>query len=157
MRKPFAVLLSFTLLATACVPDASPRLEPPDMPVTSPSDDAPQMPASSPLAPQPGDKGLSRANAYVDNIELRIMESYPVQIGLDIQGTLPTPCHQVRIEVIPPDADNRIVVDVYSVVDPNMVCAQVLADFEASLTLGSFPSGHYSVWVNGKPAGEFDT
>lgn len=33
-------------------------------------------------------------------------------------GGLPTPCNQLRAAVSPPDADNKIMVDVYSVSDP---------------------------------------
>jgi hypothetical protein len=29
--------------------------------------------------------------------------------------------------------------------------------FEATIDLGTYPSGHYSVWVNGELAGEFDS
>jgi hypothetical protein len=29
--------------------------------------------------------------------------------------------------------------------------------FEANIDLGTYPSGHYSVWVNGELAGEFDS
>jgi hypothetical protein len=61
------------------------------------------------------------------------------------------------VEIDPPDAENKIFVDVYSVTDPNQVCVQVLKPFEASIDLGTFPSGHYTVWVNGEMAGEFDT
>jgi hypothetical protein len=55
-----------------------------------------------------------------------------------------------------PDANNNIAVDVYSVVDPAVICIQVLQAFQASVNLGSFPSGHYTVTVNGELGGEFD-
>ena len=74
-----------------------------------------------------------------------------------LAGDLPTPCNQLRAKINPPDTENKIVVDVYSVVDPNQVCVQVLEPFEASIDLGAFPTGHYTVWVNGEMAGEFDT
>jgi hypothetical protein len=48
-------------------------------------------------------------------------------------------------------------VDVYSLVNPSQVCVQVLEPFEESIDLGTFPAGHYTVWVNGDIAGEFDT
>ena len=56
-----------------------------------------------------------------------------------------------------PDQENKILVDVYSVVDPDAVCTQVLEPFQAQIELGTFPSGHYTVWVNGELAGEFDS
>ena len=92
----------------------------------------------------------------IDRSDLLIMESYPIQIALVLQGSLPTPCHQLRVIAKPPDEQNRIQVDVYSVVDPAMVCVQVIELFEVNIGLGSFPTGHYSVWVNEDLVGEFD-
>ena len=57
----------------------------------------------------------------------------------------------------PPDDENKIIVDAYSVVDPNMACIQVLEPFQGSIDLGTFPTGHYTVWINDNLAGEFDT
>jgi len=74
---------------------------------------------------------------------LVIRESFPPQVSLTLAGDLPTPCNQLRTEVSPPDEENRILVDVYSVVEPNQVCVQVLEIFEESIDLESFPTGHY--------------
>jgi hypothetical protein len=85
------------------------------------------------------------------------MESFPPQFMLSLKGNLPTPCHQLRVNVNPPDADNKIMVDVYTVSNPDMICAQVLQPFSETIELGTFPGGHYSVCVNGQLAGEFDS
>jgi hypothetical protein len=114
-------------------------------------------PMSQPHAPQPGDTALTRGAVYLDSEEIVVMESYPVQITLVLKGSLPTPCNQLRVLASPPDEQNRIQVDVYSVIDPAKICAQVLEPFDTNVGLGSFPSGHYSVWVNGKSVGEFDS
>jgi hypothetical protein len=37
-----------------------------------------------------------------------------------------------------------------------MACIQVLEPFQEQIDLGTFPSGHYSVWLNGEWVGEFD-
>ena len=73
------------------------------------------------------------------------------------RGDLPTPCHDLRAIINPPDEENKIVVEVYTVVNPDVICAQVLQPFEESLDLGTFSAGHYTVWINGEMAGEFDT
>jgi hypothetical protein len=112
---------------------------------------------TDPLAPLPDDKQLTRGNAFVQESGLLIRESYPPQIALSVSGELPTPCHQLRIAVPTPDPDNKIAVEVYSVVNPDMMCTQVLKPFQEQVELGSFPSGHYSVWVNGELVGEFDS
>ena len=80
-----------------------------------------------------------------------------MQINLVLRGELPTPCNQLRIKVTPPDAQNLIQVNVYSVVDPDQICTQVLEPFEAVVSLGSFTSGKYSVYVNGEYLGEFES
>lgn len=147
------------LMLAACMP-----VQPmPDAPVVV-LPDATAKPEPSPAVqePQPSlppkneDAALLRASAYVQSAELVSLESYPPRVVLKLRGNLPTPCHQLRTEIKPPDAENRIEVDVYSVVDPDQICIQVLAAFESNLELGSFPAGHYSVWVNGKKVGEFD-
>jgi hypothetical protein len=90
-------------------------------------------------------------------MDLLIRESFPPQIALTLNGELPTPCHQLRVLVNEPDADNRIDVEAYTVVNPDLACIQVVEPFEATLDLGTYPSGHYSVWVNDEPAAEFDS
>lgn len=114
-------------------------------------------PSADPFAPQTGDADLTRGNIYIDEASLVIRESFPPQISLSLSGELPTPCNQMRVEINPPDSENKILVDVYSVIDPDKVCIQVLEPFEEQIDLGAFPSGHYTVWVNGELAGEFDT
>jgi hypothetical protein len=145
------------LLIISCAPQtqAGPG---PDTPVTSPPEDVmlTSEPILNPFAPQPGDKKLTRGTVYLNDPSLMIRESSPPQISLSIDGDLPTPCNKLRVKTHMPDQDNRIMVDVYSLVDPDKVCIQVLEPFRESIDLGKFATGHYSVWVNGKVAGEFD-
>ena len=110
-----------------------------------------------PFAPNPDDINLSRGNVFINESGLVIRESFPPQITLSLSGDLPTPCHELRVNVQEPDSENKINVDVYSVVDPDRVCTQVLEPFQANIDLGTFPSGHYTVWVNEEMVGEFDT
>jgi hypothetical protein len=125
-----------------------------DEPVTGePGDES--TPSPQPWMPQPGDEDLDRGNAFVEASGLLILESFPVQIMLNLSGSLPTPCHQLRVVVAAPDAQNQIAVDVFSLSDPEQICTQNLAPFEANVPLGSFPSGDYTVLVNGEQIGEF--
>lgn len=109
-----------------------------------------------PIAPLPGDANLQRGNVFIESVDLLTMESFPLQFSLSIMGALPTPCHQFRAEIAPPDAENKIAVEIYSLVDPNMMCTQVLKEFNQNIMLGSFPGGHYEVWINGEKVAEFD-
>lgn len=114
-------------------------------------------PINNAYLPQPADSNFSRGTVFIDSSDLLVMESYPVQIALVLNGNLPTPCNQLRVIANPPNEQNQIQVEVYSVIDPAEMCIQVLEPFEANIGLGSFPSGHYSVLVNGEMAGEFDS
>lgn len=168
MKHIIYIMMAFVMLAgcvpTAAQPTESPTLPPSDQPVVSeatpnPSPDTPveggeDMP-EQPFAPLPGDANLQRGNVFIENAELLSMESYPVQFLLSITGALPTPCHQLRVVVSPPDAENKIAVETYSVVDPNMMCTQVLKEFSQGINLGSFPAGQYEVWLNGEKIAEF--
>jgi len=160
----FQITLSmFMLLVASCVPapeaSSTPTLLPPDTAVTSPPGGTMptnEAPANA-LEPKPGDENLRRGNVFIQEFGLMIRESFPPQVSLAFSGELPTPCHQLRAVVSAPDEENKIIADVYSVVDPNMICTQVLKPFQADMDLGTFPTGHYTVWINGEMAGEFDT
>lgn len=114
-------------------------------------------PVLNPFAPKPEDQNLNRGNVYLNDVSLVIRESFPPQVSLLIQGDLPTPCNQLRVDIGAPDAENKVEVDLYSVSNPNKACTQVLKPFEESIDLGTFPTGHYTVWVKGEMVGEFDT
>jgi hypothetical protein len=107
--------------------------------------------------PQPGDAKLQRDDVILDleNSSLLVMESYPIQVNAIVNGTLSDPCHELRVVVFPANDKNQIYLEVYSVVDPNMACIMVIEPFSATIPLGSFPEGDYTVFVNGELLGEF--
>ncbi|MEW6716720.1 MAG: hypothetical protein AB1345_04345 [Chloroflexota bacterium] len=108
------------------------------------------------LTPAPGDEKLLRGNVFIDTADIILMESFPVQVRLDLTGSLPTPCHILRMVVFEPDENNRIRVEMYSLVDAEKICIQVVAPFEAHVSLGSFTEGDFTVWVNEEQVGEFN-
>jgi hypothetical protein len=153
--------LVFTFLSTALLVACSgkiPTTEPPAGSTKPPMVEPTQQPVprliNNVYRPQADDNSLKRGNVFIDKSELFVMESDPVQIALILKGALPTPCNHLRVVATPPDEQNRIQVDVYSVIDPTQICAQVLESLDANVGLGSFPAGHYSVWVNGEKIGE---
>jgi hypothetical protein len=157
--------IAFTLMIvlftiTACAPATGQSIAT-NEPATSQPDDVNTNESStlqpSDAIPVPADSSLTRGNAELDSTELLTMESYPLQFMLVLKGNLPTPCHGLRVAASPPDSQNKIVVDVYSVADPNTICAQVVEPFEENFPLGSFPTGHYILWVNGEQVTEFDS
>ncbi len=150
MKRLLPILLTLALLA-ACAPTQTAL---PDSPISS-DDPIPPLKFDDTI-PRPADSSLLRENAYIESTDLLTMESYPLQFMLTVKGELPTPCNQLRVEVRPPDADNKILVDVYSLVEPDIMCAEVIQPFSQNIPLGSFPSGHYTLWVNGEKVAEFD-
>jgi len=115
-----------------------------------------QLTLPAPYAPQPIDATLQRGNAFVDSAQIIATASFPPQFFLSLGGSLPTPCHGLRVNVARPSGQNRITVDVYSVTDPNASCVQALEPFNVNVRLGTFPAGQYEVWVNGQPVGEIE-
>jgi len=132
------------------------KVEDPIGPIDTPLTLEPQQPPES-VEPSPGDGNKVRAVAYIDSVQLLILESYPVQINLELIGSLPTPCHRLRVAVDPPDKENLIYIDVYSVVDQDKICIQVIEPFTKTIRLGTFPTGHYTVYVNNELIGEFES
>jgi hypothetical protein len=63
---------------------------------------------------------------------------------------LPTPCHKLRVALSDPDAQGKILVEVYSVVDPAEICVQVLEPFAAEVPLPAYAQGETTVVVNGE-------
>ena len=155
-RICFSLLLCI-LLFTACqrlnpveTPPSPPN--PDDFSVTSPPPGTAEP--INPYAPGKGDESLQRGVVYIDSTDILTLESFPLQFQLNVKGSLPTPCHQLRVVVDEPDAQKQLKVTIYSLVDPNTICAQVLEPFEANIPLGSFPSGNYTIFVNEEKVGE---
>jgi len=107
------------------------------------------------LDPQSGDSALQRGNVYINEVQILILESWPAQVKLQVNGDLPTPCNQLRAVVSEPGSENRIDVEIYSLVDPALSCIQVLEPFDVTLSLGSFTEGHFTVWINGEQKAYF--
>jgi hypothetical protein len=143
-RNTFVLSMLLGLILVAC--------NRADTPVTSQPGDPQPMPTST------GDLGdMQEGPVFIDSSDLLIMESYPVQINLHLVGNLPTPCHQFQADVAAPDPQNQIHVRVYSLVNPAVMCTQVLQPFDESVSIpmtGAADST-YSVWVNGELIGEF--
>lgn len=115
----------------------------------TPSDIDPS-PVEPGYLPRTEDESRERMEIEVQTAELYMAESFPPQPFLHLSGELPTPCHELRILVNPPDDTDQIQVVVYAVVDPTTVCIQVLEPFNNSIPLSNIPSGQFTVFVNGR-------
>lgn len=149
--SPRILVACLPLVLSACAPRQS--LQP------SPSPQTPFVLAtpSNPYAPQAADSILRRAGVQIMSANLVRTTDSPAQVLLLLSGWLPTQCHQLRVEVLPPDRDYRLDVNVYSVVRPNQRCEDVLASFDVAIALGEYSAGIYTVWVNGGRVGDFNS
>jgi hypothetical protein len=111
----------------------------------------------TPIEPLLGPGEFIRDPVFMEpeSSQILLLETYPVQVMLELEGSLPTPCHRLQVDVAEPDNENRIYVEVYSLTDPSMECIQVLKDFTESVLLGKFTTGSYTVWLNGENVGDF--
>lgn len=126
-----------------------------DEPVSS-DGPVPGSPYPDPRTPIPGEEDMNRGEVFIDQSDILILESYPPQFVLHIVGSLPTPCHHLRAVVSEPNEQKQIQIEVYSLVDPDEICAQMLEPFDSRIPLGSYEPGKYTVIVNGVSVGEID-
>ncbi|MGW8251179.1 MAG: hypothetical protein ACWGO1_11095 [Anaerolineales bacterium] len=134
---------------TPAPPELTPSATPPG---ETPSTEGPLY---APMEPLPNEEEMIRGTLSVGESEIILMESYPVQVSLKVSGMLPTPCHMPRAEATGPDENNEIHVEMWTLTDPDAVCIQVLQPFETNIPLGSYETGSYTVFLNGKQVGEF--
>ena len=131
MRRATLLVFLFALLAAACSDNAASL------------DDS--VSSDQTTVPGPTEPDV----AWVESVEILLLESYPVQVRAVVKGTLPTPCNELAWEVEDPDPDGRIIMEVSSLFDPNEDCADVIEDFEESIPVGSFTGGEFVLVVNG--------
>ena len=90
--------------------------------------------------------------ASVDEIDILILESFPVQINVIAKGNLPDPCTEIS-EVLQEREGDTFFVSIKTYRPPGP-CIQVIAPFEVKIPLNVYglPAGTYTVDVNGVQA-----
>jgi hypothetical protein len=129
----------------------------PDEPVDSGGDQpiAEPGPVGSIPEPRPPLDGSIDGEVWITSAELRIMESYPIQVALDVTGEKPTPCHEVFWTV--EDTGEAIEIEMISQIAADQTCAQVITEFSIAVPLGSWADQSRDVFLNGEPVGSFDS
>jgi len=97
----------------------------------------------NPYAPQTGDETLIQGGAIVDSV--RWDETAQTLI---VSGNLATPCNQLRATIS--QDGQQIDFSIYSVSEPEVICAQMLQPFEAAFKMESFSPQTFSVFINGQ-------
>jgi len=87
--------------------------------------------------------------ASVDEIDILILESFPVQINVIARGNLPNPCTEIS-EVLKEREGDTFFITIKTYRSPGF-CIQVLAPFEEIIPLDVYglPADTYTVDVNG--------
>ncbi len=98
----------------------------------------------------------AQSNVSIEKAQILLLESFPVQVLLHLEGYKPTPCHTLQWEVSGPNAQGRIDVEIRAVIEPEALCIQVVEHFEARIPLGDYTQGAFTVLVNGEQVGAFD-
>lgn len=113
--------------------------------------------SSSGYGVQPGDAQLIRDKVFLDLEKSRLLLSAtrPLQVKAALVGSLPDPCHLLRVVVGPATIAHVINIDVYSLVKAGSACITVLQPFSVTVSIGTFTTGSYTVNVNGQKLGTF--
>ncbi|MGA8045811.1 MAG: hypothetical protein WCA30_06035 [Dermatophilaceae bacterium] len=92
-------------------------------------DGSPSSPSSQGvLADTTGDSPF-----YLENVSVRVAESFPVQLFLDVSGNAPTPCHSVAYVVQKDEVGIAVSITSQS---STQACAQVLDPRQLVIPLG---------------------
>lgn len=106
-------------------------------------------------APPPADRGgdLQYGEAPVENVEVRMLESFPLQVQLHVEGYMPDGCTEID-ETQVEQQDNHFEVMLTTVRPVDMACTEAIEPFEMNIPLDVYglPAGEYTVDVNGVEA-----
>jgi hypothetical protein len=105
--------------------------------------------------PRPPIPGNVDGPVMISSASLRIMESFPIQVALDVEGDKPTPCHEIFWTV--DDTGETIEIEMISQTASDQACAQVIEPFIIAVPLGSWQGESRDVTLNGEPVGSFDS
>jgi len=110
----------------------------------------------NPYPPQTEDLGKERNEIILTSLNLfERTDLTPSRVGLDILGSMPGSCDELRVNITPPDASFQIFIEIYSVAVQNLKCENVFQQVEAVILLGIYSAGRYTIWVNDKYVGDF--
>ena len=98
---------------------------------------------------------LYESLATVDKVEIIILESFPVQVNVSVNGNLPNPCTTIS-RVTKYRLDQTFYIRIFTKAIEG-ACIQMLVPFQKNIPLEveGLSEGTYYVNVNGKSLGSF--
>jgi hypothetical protein len=136
----FAFFMGFTTtVSTVQVPPNAPVVE------VVPAQAAPSPVPVDGQAAEPQMKVL----AVVENVDVLMLEIFPVQIQLQVRGYHPDGC-EAPVNVTQRREGNQVFVEIYRTIPAAMLCPMVLQPLDETIRLdGGFEPGTYTITVNG--------
>lgn len=95
----------------------------------------------------PGTANQARFPIQIVQIQLRMMESLPVQVVAEVHGIIPDACSSA-LEPEVTRSGNTIDVRIIVERPRDLACAQVIRDYERNIPLGAFQPGDYILHIN---------
>ena len=99
----------------------------------------------NPYAPRAEDEAFNQGIVYIESAQW----DEDAQ-SLMVSGNLPNPCGQLRATIS--QSGQQIDLTIYSVSEPEVLCAQMLEPFEAVFKMESFSPQMFRVFINGQEA-----
>jgi inhibitor of cysteine peptidase len=164
-KQLFLSLLVLMLILAACG-DAARDAEPPvpDLPTTGADADRPvnsnneatAIPDDGPSGDSSGqgtdsvEGGIIEGEATVESLQIMIMESFPVQVNVRVNGYLGDGCTEVG-EISSEREEDTFIIRIISVRPADAICTQQLVGLEETIALDvhGLEAGTYTVDVNG--------
>ena len=132
MQKSYLLLIVFLVaLLTGCAPDGLKE------------------------APTPTSGGeFIQGEAYVEEIEIVLLESFPLQVHVIASGYLSDPCTEIDVISVEREG-NHFEILITTLREADIMCIQLEETFERNIPLDVYglPAGKYTVSVNGVEAG----
>lgn len=101
----------------------------------------------------PADRRLTIDPVNLDGSQIVEMRDSPSGYGLRLMGTMPTACHQLKIEIDEPNLKGEIHASVYAIAEPGQICIQIIAEFDETVPLKTYDPQVHSLYVNGESIG----
>lgn len=138
--KSGVLLLLLAVLFAACQPDS--LTPPPEEPVSS--DDTP-MPSQTP----PGDDVRIEENAIVEEVDILMLESFPLQVNVNIKGQFRDGCTSLHDSWAEQTDETTFVVHIQTTRPADAMCTEALVPFEVNVPLevNGLKAGTYTVKV----------
>ncbi|MBM3138456.1 MAG: hypothetical protein FJZ98_09755 [Chloroflexi bacterium] len=102
----------------------------------------PKVMVDNPYAPLKSDNDLILSPAFLEKA-VWIVEEH----RLNLKGSLPTPCNQLRVSYT--QSKNKLEFEIYSLSNPELICAQMVQPFDVDLFIKDYPQRGINIIVNG--------